>query len=161
CCITPANSDTEGLPGLDDDEDTVQAFTRDGESVTLLPLLWSNEGARALGADTAAPVWHLDPSRDDAWRLAGELIDQTLSLPAHPKAQVTGEVSGRDRESWTVWRRRFETFAEESSLGKRVVPVPFRAAESGGFEGAVRLWGKRKRVTYTNELGLVLESEER
>ena len=115
CCIPPTSADPDGGAALDDDDDAVQAFTRDGMSATLLPFWWDEEGARALDAEDTASVWPLDAARSDAWRLAGELLDQTLSLPA--RAGVEGIVASADGAAWGVWRKRFVRFADESGLG--------------------------------------------
>lgn len=156
CCISPTSADLDGGPALDDDDAAVQAFTRDGLSATLLPVAWDAEGGRALDADTDAPAWHLDADRADAWRLAGELLEQTLSLPA--RGDVEGSVGSGAAAAWQAWRRRFERFAEDGGIGRRVVPLPL-ARDGEQFKGWMRASGKRRRVAYTPALGLLLPSE--
>jgi CRISPR-associated endonuclease/helicase Cas3 len=73
CCIPPTSAEPSGQIALPDDEDAVQAFTRDGKSATLLPFSWGEDGARSLDAVDGTPVWALDAGLNDAWRLAGEL----------------------------------------------------------------------------------------
>jgi CRISPR-associated endonuclease/helicase Cas3 len=160
CCIPPTTADPDGGAALDDDDDAVQAFTRDGMSATLLPFRWDEEGARALDAGDAALVWPLDAALSDAWRLASELLDQTLSLPA--RAEVEGIVASADGVAWEVWRKRFVRFADESGLGRRVVPLPMRrdASSAGRYKGWLRMGGKRRRVLYSPTLGLLMLSEQ-
>ncbi len=159
CCIPPTTADPDGEATLDDDDDAVQAFTRDGMSATLLPFGWNEEGARVLDADRTSPVWPLDASRGDAWRLASDLLDQTLSLPA--RAEVEGVVASADALAWEAWRKRFARFAEESGFGRRVVPLPMRrdAGQADRYKGWLRMGGKRRRVLYTPILGLLMPSE--
>jgi CRISPR-associated endonuclease/helicase Cas3 len=160
CCIPPTTADPDGGATLDDDDDAVQAFTRDGMSATLLPFWWNENGARALYGEDASPVWPLDAARSDAWRLASELLDQTLSLPA--RAEVEGVVASSEDPAWEAWRKRFVRFAEESGLGRRVVPLPMR--RDGGttdrYKGWLRMGGKRRRVLYSPTLGLLMPSEQ-
>jgi CRISPR-associated helicase Cas3 len=131
CCIPPTTADPDGGATLDDDDDAVQAFTRDGMSATLLPFWWNEDGARALDAEDSSSVWALDAARDDAWRLTSDLLDQTLSLPA--RADVEGVVASTEVLPWETWRKRFVGFAEESGIGRRVVPLPMR--RDGGKTG--------------------------
>ena len=159
CCIPPTTADADGGTVLDDDDDAVQAFTRDGMSATLLPFWWNEEGARVLDAEDASPVWPLDAARGDAWRLASELLDQTLSLPA--RAEVEGVVASTEALAWETWRKRFDRFAEESGLGRRVVPLPMRREtdKADRYKGWLRMGGKRRRVLYAPTLGLLMPSE--
>jgi CRISPR-associated endonuclease/helicase Cas3 len=160
CCIPPTTADPDGEAALDDDDDAVQAFTRDGMSATLLPFWWNEEGARALDSEDGSPVWLLDAARGDAWRLASELLDQTLSLPA--RAEVEGVVASADGLGWDAWRKRFVGFAEESGLGRRVVPLPMRrdGEKADRYKGWLRMGGKRRRVLYSPTLGLLMLSEQ-
>jgi hypothetical protein len=159
CCIPPTAADPDGGEVLDDDDDAVQAFTRDGMSATLLPFWWNEDGARALDAEGASPVWPLDAARGDAWRLASELFDQTLSLPA--RGVVEGVVASTEVFAWEAWRKGFTRFAEESGLGRRVVPLPMRRQtdKADRYEGWLRMGGKRRRVLYTATLGLLMPRE--
>ena len=159
CCIPPTTADPDGGATLDDDDDAVQAFTRDGMSATLLPFWWNEEGARALDAEEASPVWPLDAARGDAWRLASELLDQTLSLPA--RAEVEGVMGSTEGLAWKAWQRRFVRFAEESGLGPRVVPLPMRrdGGKSDRYKGWLHMGGRRRRVLYSPTIGLLMPSE--
>jgi hypothetical protein len=160
CCILPTAADPDGSPALDDDDDAVQAFTRDGMSATLLPFWWNEAGARSLDAADGSPVWPLDAARGDAWRLAGELLDQTLSLPA--RGDIEGLVTSAETPAWQAWRRQFLRFAEESGLGRRVVPIPMRrdTGQAERYKGWLRMGGKRRRVLYSRTLGLLMLSEQ-
>jgi CRISPR-associated endonuclease/helicase Cas3 len=156
CCIPPTSADPDGGPALPDDDDAIQAFTRDGASATLLPFFWDGEEARALdqAADTAP--WHLDLGASDAWLLAGHLLDQTLSLPA--RSDVEGLIAGRQGAAWEEWRKRFTRFADDGGLGKRVVPLPLDR-DRDTHRGWLRVGGRRRRVLYTKTLGLLMPSE--
>ena len=159
CCIPPTTADPDGGAVLDDDDDAVQAFTRDGMSATLLPFWWDEQGARALDAEAGSPLWALDAERKDAWRLASELLDQTVSLPA--RAEVEGVVASSEGAAWETWRKRFARFSDESGLGRRVVPLPMRrtAGEADTYKGWLRTGGKRRRVLYAPTIGLFMPSE--
>jgi CRISPR-associated endonuclease/helicase Cas3 len=156
CCIPPTSADPDGGQTLPDDDDAIQAFTRDGTSATLLPFWWDGERARALDQDTGAAPWHLDPEASDAWRLAGHLLDQMLSLPA--RSDVEGVVAGSQRAAWEAWKKRFSRFAEDAGLGKRVVPVPLQR-DRDAHKGWLRVGGRKRRVLYTKTLGLLMPSE--
>lgn len=156
CCIPPTTADPDGEATLPDDEETVQAFTRDGMSVTLLPLIWDGQGARSLDAPESPAHWDIDAGRSDAWRLVGDLIDQTVSLPARGRAD--GVTVGAGTREWVRWRLRFSRFADETGLGSRVVPLPLTPG-AAGFRGWLELDGRKRRALYTRELGLLLVSE--
>lgn len=156
CCIPPSQADPDGGEGLSDDEDTVQAFTRDGMSATLLPVAWDRHGGRALEVQGSEAAWNLDAGSRDAWRLTGDLLDQTVSIPA--RTEVEGVVPRADRSQWDAWRKRFARFAEETGLGARVVPVPMRRS-GDGHKGWLRMGGRQRRVLYTPTLGLLMLSE--
>jgi hypothetical protein len=160
CCIPPTTADPDGGAACDDDDDAVQAFTRDGISATLLPFWWNEDGARALDANHSSAVWRLDAACGDAWRLAGELLDQTLSLPA--RKEVAGVVGSAEGLAWEAWRKRFVRFAEDSGLGSRVVPLPMRrdAGLADRYKGWLRMGGKRRRVLYSPTVGLLIPSEQ-
>jgi CRISPR-associated endonuclease/helicase Cas3 len=155
CCIPPTTADPDGEGALDDEDDTVQAFTRDGSSVTILPLWWDGQGARSLDARDSAVAWHLDSTAGDAWRLAGALLDETLSLSARGAAEG---VPGKASSAWDAWRTRFERFAIATGLGARIVPVPLQR-ESGTHKGWLRMGGRVRRVSYSSSHGLLMPSE--
>lgn len=155
CCIPPTTADPDGEHALDDEDDTVQAFTRDGSSVTILPLWWDGQSARSLDARDDAAAWHLDSAAGDAWSLAGSLLDETLSLPARGAAEG---VPGKASPAWDAWRTRFERFAIATGLGARIVPVPFQR-ESGTHKGWLRMGGRVRRVSYSSSHGLLMPSE--
>lgn len=156
CCIPPTTADADGGSAIDDSEDSVHAFTRDGQSTTLLPFSWDGEHARALYAEEASAPWHLDAARDDAWKLGAELLDQTLSMPA--RADVDASPSRADAR-WDAWRTRFRRFAEECGLGHRTVPLPMRR-QGELHKGWLQLGARRRRVLYTSALGLWMPSDE-
>jgi len=156
CCIPPTTADPDGGELLSDDEDAVQAFTRDGMSTTLLPFDWDGRDARILYASFDSAPWKLDIDRPGAWQLAADLLDQTLSLPARGNARCA--VSLAETPTWEAWHSRFSRFADESGLGSRVVPLPMqRHGET--YKGWLRMGGKRRRVAYTETLGFFMPSE--
>jgi hypothetical protein len=156
CCIPPTTAEPDGGKAPDDSDDAVQAFTRDGTSATLLPFWWNGVEGRAIDQDEGAAPWHLDASAPDAWRLAGHLLDQTLSLPA--RSDVEGVVTGREAIAWQTWKTRFARFAEDGGLGKRVVPLPLQR-HGDAHKGWLSVGGRRRRVLYTKVLGLLMLSE--
>jgi len=156
CCIPPTTADPDGGSVLDDDDDAVQAFTRDGVSSTLLPFCWDGGGARALGEPETTNQWNLNPAASDAWRLASALLDQTLSLPA--RGEVEGSVPTTDSATWVQWKKRFMQFTRDCGLGEHIVPLPLSRTASG-YKGWLLMGGQRRRVIYTNTLGLMMPSE--
>ena len=104
----------------------------------------------------APPVWALDADREDAWRLAGDLLDQTLSLPA--RSNVEGDVASDDVGAWAGWRTRFLRFAEESGLGGHIVPLPMKR-DGDTYKGWLRMDRRRRRVLYSTLIGLLILNE--
>ncbi|MCE9574549.1 MAG: CRISPR-associated helicase Cas3' [Deltaproteobacteria bacterium] len=156
CCIPSASADADGGAVMDDEDETVRAFTRDGTSTTVLPLLWDGAQARTLGAADDGPPWHLDANDRVAWQLVSELMDQTMSIvvPIAPTAP-RGE-----RESWEGFLRRFRRFAAETGLGKHLVPLPLRR-HGDAFVGRAVRGTQPHEVRYSFDLGLqILRSEE-
>lgn len=152
CCIPPTTADPDGRSALDDDDHTVQAFTRDGSSVTILPFWWDGGAARSLDARQGDPSWHLDPAAADAWRLAGDLLDQTLSLGAQGVAEAAPHGPA---DVWASWTRRFKTFATAAGIGDRIVPLPL-TREGGAHKGWLRMGERRRRVSYSTTDGLLM-----
>ena len=156
CCIPPTTADPDGQSVLPDDDAAVDAFTRDGTSATVLPFAWDGEAGRALDADEGFPAWQLDAALTDAWRLAHDLADQTLSLPA--RSETEGSVTSSEGSAWDRFRKRFARFADESGMGSRVVPLPMKR-DGDNYKGWIRMGGKRRRVLYSPLLGLMMPSE--
>jgi CRISPR-associated endonuclease/helicase Cas3 len=157
CCIPPTTSDPEGGGAMDDDDDAVQAFTRDGTSSTVLPFLWDGERGRSLGMSDDGLPWNLDAGDGAAWRLVGELMDQTLSIVS----PVEPIVPRSDLAVWEAFRARFDRFAAETSFGKNVVPLPLRR-DGEGFLGHGRQWQQPRSIHYSFTLGLrVLRPDDR
>jgi len=134
----------------------VQAFTRDGQSATLLPLLWDGVSGRSLEPSPVRGAWEIEPGKADAWRLARALVDETLSIPA--RADVRGEVASGNLAAWTAWESKFRRFADESGLGRRVQPLPLEPL-GDAYRGWLRMGGKRRRVVYSPTHGLLMPSE--
>jgi CRISPR-associated endonuclease/helicase Cas3 len=150
CCIPTTTADPTGGAALDDDEDTVQAFTRDGISTTVLPFSWTTHGPVPMYGESATSAWHLDAGRADAWRLASALQDQTLSLPAQGSLEA---VSPENRAEWPALRKRFVDFMEECHIGRRTVPLPLER-HGNLYSGWIRRGDRRRRVLYSRTLGL-------
>lgn len=151
CCIEPSSVDASGESVLDDDDEQIQALTRDGTSATLLPFAWGPNGARSLYADPDAPPWSLTSDRASAWALASQLLDQTVSIPV--RGVVHGPVPTDRADAWNSWRTAFTRFAEESGLGARVVPLPMRR-DGDGYIGFLSMHGKQQRFRYDSSHGL-------
>lgn len=149
CCIPPTTVDADGSSVLDDDDETVYAFTRDGTSTVVLPLLWDGEQGRTISVvDDGAP-WNLDASDAEAWRLVSELIDQTISIvqPIEPT------VPRAERGAWDAFKHRFKRFAADTGLGRNVVLLPLRR-EGDGFLGNSQRGSRLHRVHYSLNIGL-------
>jgi CRISPR-associated endonuclease/helicase Cas3 len=158
CCIAPAAMAPEGEPAMDDDDDEyVQAFTRDGRSATILPFWWDGEAARDLDAISKTPAWDLDPNAPAAWSLVERILDQTLTLPARGDVTATAPVG--DLAAYQNWLERFRRFAAARGLSKRLVPVPLRR-EASGHKGTLYAGGRRRRIHYDRTYGLLMPSEQ-
>jgi CRISPR-associated endonuclease/helicase Cas3 len=155
-CTAPSSAEADGGSTVSDDESTAEAFTRDGASVTLLPFWWDGEGARGLHQSEDAPHWALDVDAKDAWRLAGDLADQTLSMPA--RDETRGILATGEAVVWDRWSERFARFALESGLGDRVVPLPMRRS-ADAHKGWLHVGGRNQRVLYSKLLGLSMPTE--
>jgi CRISPR-associated endonuclease/helicase Cas3 len=157
CCIPPTTSDPDGGGAMDDDDDAVQAFTRDGTSHTVLPFLWDGAAGRALDAADGDPAWNLAPAAPAAWQLVSGLLDQTLSMMSPIEPAVRRAEAG----AWDAFAAAFARFANETSLGRHVVPLPLRRV-GDHFVGRGMRWGKPQVVHYSFNLGLqVLVPEDR
>jgi CRISPR-associated endonuclease/helicase Cas3 len=152
-CIPPAAYDPVAAESYgDDDDEAIQAFTRDGESTTLLPLLWDGEEGRPL---EGGEPWASDPKAPGAWDLARELIEQTVSVPAYPWERVERGARARgEAAAWEEWLHRMDGFLSET--GQRgTVLVPMRAEADGLWRGSVQMTdGKLRRLAYSIEKGL-------
>jgi len=141
---------------VDDDDDTVQALTRDGKSTMILPLLWHDDEARTLeGAE-----FDLNPASPWAFKTLALLGEHTLSYST--PAPVFGVTPSGDAGAWEAFRARFFAFAASSALG-RVTLLPMRqvalADDGTVFRGALRIGQKRRSVLYSRSLGLHLVKE--
>jgi CRISPR-associated endonuclease/helicase Cas3 len=153
-CIAPTTYDPAGaLESFDDDDESVQALTRDGRSTTLLLVHWEAGDEEGRSLDDDAP-WPLDPEAPTAWRLAQRLHDETVSVPAYPGEDLSGATGAREAWCWEEWREKLERFLD--AMGMRgLVIVPMRAA--GGDEYSGRVVSDRsgpKRLRYGRERGL-------
>ncbi len=153
CCIAQSTGHQGGGGSLNDSEDAVQAFTRDGESTTLLPFWWDGIGGRELFSGDSDPHWDLQVDGPGSWRLADSLIDQTLSVPKPDAADVSSEPIVPS-SAWSSWKKRFSRFASEPGLGDELVPLPMRKV-GDRFEGSLRSFGKCKTVVYSRTVGLL------
>jgi len=159
-CIAPATFDpmvAEAYYG--DDDDTVQALTRDGESTTLLPVLWDGTEARPL--DGGDP-FQLKLGTASAWVQARRLLEQTISVPSYPWERIErGARPSGEPSAWEEWEQCAESFLRQVGLGGAVL-VPMRPAPGGGsWRGlVVTRQGKQIRIAYGLERGLWFRRED-
>ncbi len=158
-CIPPSGAAAGDPAAFDDDDETVQALTREGDSTTLLLVLWDGEEARSI--DGGEP-WRLSPEDPAAWRIAREILDETVTVPSYPWEQIERGARARgETRIWDEWLASFEAFADGAGL-TGVIPVPMRAAE-GEFRGCVEVSRggavKRKRLAYGRATGLRFRKE--
>lgn len=159
-CIPPAAYDPSAAETYEDDEDeAVQALTRDGDSTLLLPILWDGEEGRALqGGDPFA----LDPESPEAWRIASDLIEQLVSVPAYPWERVERGTRARgEAHAWQSWEKRMTAFLQATGCGEPVI-VPMRRKPDGDWGGdVVTTRGELRRLGYSTKVGLWFVREER
>jgi CRISPR-associated endonuclease/helicase Cas3 len=159
-CIPAVSAADEALLGLHhDDDDSVRALTRDGESRQFLLVLW--EADSEAGESLDGEVWPLDADAPDAWRCARALHREIVSVHRGPwesdeeGARPRGEVA-----DWEAWSTRCRAFLEAMGMGD-VVVVPMRAAGDGRFRGSVRSeTGRVRRLDYTRRRGLSFVKKE-
>lgn len=158
-CIPPATFDPGAVEDFDDQDETVQALTRDGDSVTLMPILWDGEAGRALEGGDA---WDLDRDSPYAWKTARELLEQMVSLPAYPWERIERGARARgESAAWEEWERRASTFLQGTGLGQAVLVPMRRHGETGEFRGAVITdRGERKKIAYSTRRGLWFRMED-
>jgi CRISPR-associated endonuclease/helicase Cas3 len=152
CCIPMATGDLSGEGTLSDDDDAVQAFTRDGESTTLLLVDWDGIGGRSLFATHDQSYWKIDPDAVDAWRQAGDLFDQTLSVSGKREGTVSND------SSWNIWAKRFAKFSESVGLGRNVLVIAM-SRENDTYRGWFRTGTRCERIAYTKNFGLRISKE--
>jgi hypothetical protein len=149
CAIPPVDFDAARFRASDDDDEAMQALTREGGSVTLLPILWDDAENVATTLDGQELLLDADSPR--AYGEADLLQDEQVSVPFY---RVRGEASARgDANAYEAWRKRAHAFADAMRLGQHIVFVPMHARD-GVFSG--RAMGVRNTVQmqYTPERGL-------
>ena len=72
---------------------------------------------------------------------------------------VEGAVANGEVAVWVRWKKRFLRFAGDCGLGKRIVPLPLVRTRTG-HKGWLRIGGRRRRVLYSQTLGLMMPSED-
>ncbi len=158
-CIAPATFDPAAAEVYyADDDETVQALTRDGDSTTLLLVLWDGETGRPL--DGGEP-WTLDTKRPSAWQEAHALVGQMVSVPAYPWERIERGARARgEAHLWEEWVGRAGAFLRETGLGEPVV-VPMRDAGEGEWRGSVETTrGEFRRLAYSVKKGLSFPRQE-
>ncbi len=155
--IGPPETDLRILFGLHEDTDeSAEALTRDGESVTLLLVHWDGEDARSV--DPGADPWSLDPTAPDAWRTAEALLDEVVSVPAYPWERPTdGLRPFGESAAWEGWLQGLQAFLAQTGARRRnLVVVPMRVGrregEYRGLLGTSR--GKQEPIAYSRARGL-------
>lgn len=152
-CIPPASLEPGALESLGDDEESLQALTRHGASVSLLPILWDGEEGRPLEGGEA---WDIDIASPHAWLVARDFAEQIISVPAYPWERIErGSRARGEAHVWEEFCERATAFCKKMGLGA-VVLVPMRPhGEDGEYRGVVETAeGKRKRLSYSKECGL-------
>lgn len=128
-CVLPALTDeARAITGnARDDEETVQALTRVGQSTTFLPLWWDHrEGVVRTVDDEAREVaTTFDASRRDAWRVLDQLQSQLVRMPAYDWNEVVGPCSALGESAeWEAWSARCAAFlAEMRQRGVVLLPM--------------------------------------
>lgn len=135
-----------------DDDERVQALTRDGRSVTLLPLEWDGVTARSLDGD----AFEIDADAASAWQTVDRMLDETLSVPS--AVNLTPEAPSH-ASAWKAWLGRFERFADGCGL-PRVVPLPLKRTDATTWRGAWAIRDRIKHVRYATREGLVIERDD-
>ncbi len=148
CAIPPADFDAAHFRGTDDDDEVVQALTREGSSVTLLPILWNDLAATTLDGRELS----LDPDSPDAWREAEVLQDEQVSVPSY---RVRGEAPPHgERPTYAAWQKRAHAFFKAMRLGRHQVIVPMARVNDGVFSGRAVGAAGIVMVHYTAERGM-------
>lgn len=157
-CIPPSHLDFGHDPLVGDEDDIVEAMTRDGDSRSLLLVEWDGEELRSLDGASVGP---LDPRRDDAFVVAKRLADGMVRVPRYPgEAEVTGSRPRGEARAWASVEEKITSLLASFRLGREVVVVPMRRATVGdGFVGYLQRGAKRVRVTYDKQLGFVDREE--
>jgi CRISPR-associated endonuclease/helicase Cas3 len=153
-CIPPAGRDMQTIFGLwKDDEESVSALTREGESTRLLLVRWEDDEARSLDGEE----WDLDPESATAWRTVEALLDEVVSVPRSRWDPITeGAVPRGEVAPWHEWLAQCRRFLGESSIGDDVVVVPVQSTAEGVFRGRLATKkGRVERVDYHRERGLL------
>lgn len=157
-CIPPASLEPGALETYGDEEETLQALTRDGDSVSLLPILWDGEEGRPL---EGGEPWNLNIDSPRAWLVARDLAEQVVNVPAYPWEKIErGSRARGEAHAWEAFCERATSFCKQKGVGALVL-VPMRAhGEDGEFRGVVETaQGQRKRLSYSKERGLWFRKE--
>jgi CRISPR-associated endonuclease/helicase Cas3 len=158
-CVAPAGFDPAAAERYyEDDDEDVQTLTRDGDSTTLLPVLWDGEEGRAL--DGGEP-WKLDALDRFAWQEARSLLEEMVNVPAYPGRRIERGARARgEAEAWNGWLRRAEAFLAATGLGSPVV-IPMRTVCDKMWRGSVvTSKGETLRLAYSIEKGLWFRRQE-
>lgn len=159
-CIPPTTVEPSAIAGCHEDDDVqVQALTRDGDSTTLLLLLWDAEAGSGGSLEGGEP-WALEPDAPDAWKLARELHEQVVSVPAWPWDGIERGARARGEwRAWEAWEQRCRRFLEQMGLGD-VIVVPMRTRDGCHSGRVTTRQGVAKRLRYSDTRGLWFPKEE-
>lgn len=159
-CIPAVARAGESLLGLHhDDEDSVRALTRDGESRQFLLVHWEADSVEGVSLDGEA--WALDPAAPDAWRCARALHREIVSVHRSPwEGDEEGARPRGEAADWEAWAKRCAGFLDAMGMGD-VVVVPMRAVGTDRFRGSVRSeTGRVRRLEYARRRGLSFVKKE-
>ena len=157
-CVAHAATDPVANDPVSDDDEHLQAMTRDGASTTLLPILWDAEAG--VGTSLSGISWTLDPEASSAFHEARLLSDETVRVP-HTDLEAGVRARG-EAADWEAWHARMRSFLKVVGVGEPLI-VPMRAQreEGAGFAGRIlKKNGKAVRARYSLEKGLWFPKEE-
>jgi CRISPR-associated endonuclease/helicase Cas3 len=148
-CVPPASFDIGGLLCFEDDDESVRALTRDGESATLLLVFWNGSTGRSIDGGS---LWEPAPAAPDAWRLAQVLLQETLAVRAYPWERLRPGEKGLARgRGWQDWRKQLDTLLE--AIGTRAIAIPVECV-GDDFVGHLESDQRQREVRYSPALGL-------
>jgi CRISPR-associated endonuclease/helicase Cas3 len=147
-CIPSTDFTPSAVSNRADDDETIQALSRDGSSVTLLLILWDGEQGGSIDGGKA---WNLDLADPNFWRVAHAMQDEVVSVPQAPGTLQEAPLSD---PLWAAWSKKCQHFLEQSGMRAVLVPLSVKGSQ---FEGPVLRFKKLQTVIYHKEQGLRFE----
>ena len=166
-CIPPTDFQTASLEMQSDDEETLEALTRDGKGQRLWPVVWDVENDEAALIGASEPLDDFDPEAKDAWKLARAIQDQLIGIPAYDWKRIESAVRvPGDARAFEAWRTRAERFLGAMRLGDAVIVALTPRVQDGTVIYRGRILEKRgkaseqRRIAYSVEQGLWFPTED-